>query len=113
VIWEPVLPTDLKAPGTETLGRLYDRRVQQFWDKEHVISTEMRKAAESHPSEIPVQRRRTNDKADGILWDAIAIFGPGAKWDATMPIPKFLGGTVVNVIGEVEGQLAAASRGNN
>ncbi len=113
VVWEPVLPTDWKSPGTGTLGRLFDRRVRQFWDKEHLISAEMRKAAESYPSEIPVQRRRTNDKADGILWDAIAIFKPGAKWDTTMPVPKFLGGTVVKVIGDVEGQLSAAPRRNN
>jgi hypothetical protein len=80
--------------------------MQQFWDKRHLVSAEMRKALESRPSNIPLGRRRTDNSPDGILWDAVAIFSPGAKWQGTMPSPDYLDGIVVKVIGELEARLA-------
>ncbi len=107
VVWEPVLRTDIRSPDTKTLGLLSDSRVQQFWDKRHLVSAEMKKALESRPSNIPLGRRRTKDSPDGILWDAVAIFSPGARWEAAMPSPDYLDGIVVDVIGEVGARLAA------
>lgn len=106
VVWEPVLRTDIRSPDTRTLGRLSDSRVQQFWDKRHLVSAEMRKALESRPSNIPLGRRRTGNSPDGILWDAVAIFSPGVRWEGTMPSPDYLDGIVVDVMGEVEARLS-------
>jgi len=38
VVWEPVLPTDMSAPGTMTLERLHDARAAQFWDHDRILS---------------------------------------------------------------------------
>jgi hypothetical protein len=75
-----------------------------------LVSTEMRKAMESKPSKIPLGRRRTGNSPDGILWDAVAIFAPGARWQATMPSPDDLDGIVVDVIGEVEARLSEGAQ---
>ncbi len=112
VVWEPVLRTDIRSPDTRTLGRLSDSRVQQFWDKTHLVSAEMRKALESKLSNIPLGRRRTNNSPDGILWDAVAVFSPGASWEGTMPSPDYLDGIVVDVMGEVEARLAKDGQGS-
>ncbi len=69
----------------------------------------MRKALESRPSNIPLGRRRTGNSPDGILWDAVAIFSPEARWEETMPSPDYLNGIVVDVVGEVEARLGAIS----
>ena len=37
-VWEPILLTDWSRPTTPALGRMSDRRVVQFWDKEHVLA---------------------------------------------------------------------------
>jgi hypothetical protein len=57
---------------------------------------------------IPLGRRRTGNSPDGILWDAVAIFSPEARWEETMPSPDYLDGIVVDVIGEVEPRLSGA-----
>jgi hypothetical protein len=110
VVWEPVLRTDIRSPNSKTLGRLSDGRVQQFWDKRHLVSAEMSKALESKPSKIPLGKRRTGNSPGGILWDAVAVFSPGARWEETMPSPEYLDGIVVDVIGEVEARLTEGAQ---
>lgn len=104
-VWEPILPTDLLAPGTETLSRLQDSRVWQVWDRGHLLSDEMRAGMTAHPSAIAIETRRLDARVDGILWDAVAIIAPKAKWTETLPAPAYLDGDVVDVAGEVEDRL--------
>jgi len=104
-VWEPILPTDLLSPGTDTLALLQDSRVWQVWDRGHLLSDEMRAGMTAHPSAIALETRRLYGKADGILWDAVAIFAPKAKWTETLPAPAYLDGDVVDVTAAVEDRL--------
>jgi hypothetical protein len=88
VVWEPVLPTDMSAPGTMTLERLHDPRAAQFWDHDRMLS-----------HLLGEKDRRT------VVWDQIAIYDPGHKWESAPPTPVFAGRTVVRSIGEAKEKL--------
>jgi hypothetical protein len=96
-VWEPVLPTDLLPPGTRTLSRLRDTRVWQVWDRSHAMSDAMRAGMIAHPSKIPLNAERRGGRAEGVLWDAVALFPPDARWEDTLPAAAYLGGDVVDV----------------
>jgi hypothetical protein len=86
-IWEPILPTDWNRPTSAVLDRLSDRRVVQWWDKQHLIA---RLLKESDGGEAP-----GCCKWNGTLWDVIAVYPPGVRWGETLPAPKFFAGPVV------------------
>ena len=104
-VWEPVLPTDLLPPGTRTLKRLRDPRVWQVWDRSHVMSDAMRAGMTAHPSKIWLNARRRGSRPEGVLWDAVALFPPDARWEDTLPAPAFLDGDVVDVTDAVAERL--------
>jgi hypothetical protein len=81
VIWEPVLPTDLGAPSTMTLKRISDLRVSQYWDKEHLVS----QAFGEHDGE-------------SVVWDYVAVYEPGKRWDKVLPEPTYSHDPVVRAI---------------
>ena len=82
VVWEPVLPTDLGAPSTSTLRRLSDRRVSQYWDKQHLVSR------------LLGERDRSS-----VIWDYVGVYQPGALWDQSPPTPTFSKVPVIRGIG--------------
>jgi hypothetical protein len=88
VVWEPVLPTDVRAPSTMTLKRISDARVSQYWDRERLVSHAMGE-----------HDRRT------LVWDYIGIYEPGTVWDMAPPKPVFEDRPVVQVIGEARTAL--------
>ena len=90
-VWEPMLPTDISQPTTGTLRRLSDRRVRQFYDGDHVLAAKMKADARSPQ---PVQDCCSQR---GILWDLMAIYGPGDKWTDKLPVATFFNGPVVDV----------------
>ena len=83
VIWEPVLPSDLFAPSTSSLKRISDGRVAQYWDKQRLVSHTMGET--DH---------------DSIVWDHVAVYEPGRRWDTAPPEAAYSGGPVVKVIDE-------------
>jgi hypothetical protein len=89
--WEPILPTDWSAPTTSALRRLSDRRVAQFWDKEHLLAKAM---AESRD---PTSKPECCDR-HGVLWDLIAVYPAAAVWGQTLPAATVFNGPVVRVI---------------
>jgi hypothetical protein len=91
-VWEPILPTDWSAPTTSALGRLSDRRVAQFWDKEHTVAKLM--AASRNPEAKPDCCNRR-----GILWDLIAVYPAGAVWDEKLLPVRLFNGPVVRTVG--------------
>ena len=97
VVWEPVLPTDLGVPSTATLKRLSDRRVSQYWDKDHVISR------------LLGERDRSS-----VVWDYVAVYQPGKLWDHAPPEPASSGVPVVHAIertrNEIQRQLQPPAR---
>jgi hypothetical protein len=101
VIWEPVLPTDWHAPGAGALARVPDARATQFWDPRHELSADIRRAAESDPPGVlGAQRLRAR-----VVWDFVAIYPPGVRWDDRWPAARFAGAPVVRVIEGVRDAL--------
>ena len=88
VIWEPVLPSDLFAPSTSTLGRIYDARVSQYWDKPRVVSRSMGET--DHNS---------------IVWDIVAVYPSGKLWEQAPPEASYSAGPVVDVIDETRAAI--------
>lgn len=91
VVWEPILVTDFSAPVTWVLSRVDDRRVQQYWDRGHVVATQM--AADARP---PQPEAGCCDQS-GILWDLAAVYTKGARWDERMPTAAVFDGPVVDI----------------
>jgi hypothetical protein len=87
VVWEPVLVTDWHAPGAGAVGRVPDARVTQFWDAGRALSGAMRRGR--------------------VVWDYVAIFPAGVRWDAVFPAPQFSGAPVVHVIDDFRRRLSA------
>ena len=90
-VWEPILPTDWIAPTTGVLGRLSDRRVRQFWDKDHRLAKLM---ADSRAD----QAKPGCCSRSGTLWDLIAVYPAGAEWRETLPRASVFDGPVVRVM---------------
>jgi hypothetical protein len=99
-----MLPTDWSAPARAVLKRLSDRRVQQYWDPNHVLATQMKNDARAPQ---PVQDCCVRS---GILWDLAAVYPPGATWSDRMPSAVVFNGPVVDVMSEVEAALVPVPR---
>ena len=98
-VWEPILDTDTARPGTVALAKLGDRRVLQFWDPDHRVAHQLERteaAANLHPRCCV---------SDGFLWDLVAVFPPGERWDDAPPRPSVFNGTVVKTAPELEAAL--------
>ncbi len=91
VVWEPVLFTDWTAPSTAALRRIADSRAAQFWDKGRLISHSMGE-----------HDRRS------VVWDSIAVYGPGTVWNDRPPQAIYQGGPVVRVVEPARKALAQA-----
>jgi hypothetical protein len=91
IVWEPILPTDFVAPTTSVLARASDRRVQQYWDPDHLLAKQM--AADARPP----QPRQECCLRSGNLWDLGAVYPKGARWGDTMPAATVFNGPVVDV----------------
>ena len=100
VVWEPILPSDWGRPTRPVLGRLSDRRVIQFWDKDHLIAQEL--SAQLHMKEPSCCRH------SGTLWDLVALYPRNTNWDDSEPI--YIDGPVYKVEGELESQTAKLLR---
>jgi len=83
------------------LKRLSDRRVTQFWDEGHVLATRMAQDARSPQpkQECCVSRNH--------LWDLVAVYGAGAKWEAQMPTAVVFNGPVVYVGDQIREALTS------
>jgi hypothetical protein len=98
-----MLPTDWVAPATSVLQRLSDRRVQQYWDPNHLLATQMKKDARAPQPEQDCCVR------SGFLWDLAAVYTPGSIWSDRMPPAIVFNGPVVDVTDRIEGALVAGS----
>jgi hypothetical protein len=90
---------DWGKPGSGTLGRLSDRRVIQFWDRQHLMAKLLaRDARDPQPKQTCCQQA-------GILWDLGAVYQPGAIWAEAMPPAVFFDGPVVRVRLDIESKI--------
>ena len=103
VVWEPVIWSDLTPPLTSVLGRVTDRRAVQMWDRGRLVSAELLREIRSEQDEG--QADPPGD--DAVVWDCVAIYPPGERWDASLPQPAFFGCPVVQAIDEVGRRLTS------
>jgi hypothetical protein len=94
-VWEPILPTDFSSPGAAVMGRLPDRRVTQYWDKNHLFAEQLSRAIESDPA----HPRPSCCDHEGTQWDEVAVYPQGAQWSEQLPRAAFLNGPVVHSLG--------------
>jgi hypothetical protein len=94
VVWEPVLSTDWGPPDSAALARAGGPRTLQFWDRPHALSAAIRAAGDERVLGV---RRLKNP----IVWDYVAVFRPGARWEDRYPAPVYAGAPVLDVIDEL------------
>jgi hypothetical protein len=104
-VWEPIVESD-PSPTRKLLGNFTDVRVHQLWDPDHLMSDAMRASELAHPGSPAQARTRTNSAADGVMYDTVAIFAPGTRWEMTLPAPDYLDVGLEAILPEVHARLA-------
>jgi hypothetical protein len=104
VVWEPVLWSDLAPPLSAVLSQIPDLRAIQSWDPHRTLSEEIVRAVSGRETELPCVG---SISADTIVWDVVAIFPPGVRWDARPPAPAYCGYPVLYEIDQLRTQLAS------
>jgi hypothetical protein len=95
VVWERVILTDWYAPGSGVLARVSDSRATQFWDRNLLLSDAIKQSLERWGSE---HLTRVREEGRGVVWDIVALFPRGVRWEKDFPEPHFFGAPVVDVI---------------
>lgn len=95
VIWEPVLSSDWAPPNGAAQARVPDARVTQFWDRPRSLSETIRAAGDVN---VLGKRRLKGD----IVWDHVAVFPAGVRWEDKYPMPEYAGAPVLDIIQEVQ-----------
>lgn len=102
-IWQPMIATDWGRPGNGVLARMFDQRVQQYWDPDHALAGRMQQDAR------PPQPTQECCMRSGILWDLAAVYPKDAVWNDKMPLAVVFNGPVAEVADAIE--AAATERG--
>jgi hypothetical protein len=102
-VWQPILPTDWSKPNSTVLHRLRDGRVRQFWDPDRTVAAELKRATEHH------QIYASCCVDNGVLWDFMAVFAPGALWEDMLPAPILFEGTIEDAAPRFASLLAKPS----
>lgn len=96
VVWEPILPSDWGRPTHLVMARIPDRRVVQFWDKDHLIA-----------KQLDTQLRTKQPSCcrhSGTLWDLVALYPDRTKWDESEPL--YIDGPVYKVETDLQNQTS-------
>jgi hypothetical protein len=81
VVWEPVLWTDAFRPPDGVLARyVSDARATHWWDPDRSLSEEILRSPWTR--KYPVRGGPLK-----IVWDWVACYPPGARWEADFPEP--------------------------
>jgi hypothetical protein len=100
VVWEPILATDWRSPGSGTLRRISDPRASQFWDPKHLVSKELSRIAKAKPG----QPQPECCQEQGFFWDDAILYAPRTQWK-DMPVALFWNGQVTDIIPSLETAL--------
>jgi hypothetical protein len=100
VVWEPILASDWSRPTRPVLARIPDRRVVQFWDKDHLVAQQL------------AQQLSTLQPScchhEGILWDLVAVYPKGVQWGNSQP--TYVDGPVAKMKTELAKQVSPSPR---
>lgn len=102
MVWEPILPTDWRAPSWMTLRRIPDKRAKQFWDPNHLVAAELNRMAKEKPGLL----KPSCCVGGGFYWDDAIVYDPRAKWEDDAR-PTFMNGPVVKASAGLERALGA------
>ena len=83
------------------MNRIPDRRVQQYWDPDHVVAKKLSTDARSP------QPEQDCCVQSGVLWDLAAVYRKGVRWDDRMPTATVFNGPVTDVSSSIEFALTA------
>jgi hypothetical protein len=75
VVWGPMLGDEKETDAKEATARLPDPRVTHFWTPTNVL-------AEAMDGPLGIEGAKA--------WDTYQLFGPGAHWGETPPVPAYL-----------------------
>ncbi|HKV27932.1 MAG TPA: hypothetical protein VJN90_06635 [Candidatus Acidoferrales bacterium] len=103
-MWEPILPTDWRKPGTATLARISDPRAVQFWDPHHLASREIQRSIAANGVAIH------GHTSGGNLWDLALLYLPGPAFNGALPAPAFLDGPIVDVTTELASKMQTVAK---
>jgi hypothetical protein len=78
------------------MARISDKRVIQFWDKDHAIAKQF--SAQLHTQQPSCCRH------SGTLWDLVALYPKETKWNDSEPI--YVDGPVVKVKTALQNQTS-------
>ncbi len=97
VVWEPILITDWRPPGSAALGRIPDGRVRQFWDPEHRVAEEVARIANQQSTQLEPDCCMKK----GLNWDEAILYAPHSYWKDA-PTPAFWNGPVFRIVSPLE-----------
>jgi len=100
LVWEPILASDWSRPTRPVLARIPDRRVVQFWDKDHLVAQQL---AQQLSTLQPSCCRH-----EGILWDLVAVYPKGVQWGNSQP--TYVDGPVAKIKTELAKQVSPLPR---
>jgi hypothetical protein len=76
--------------------------VRQFWDRDHIVATVLKKAEAAGALHPNCCERK------GFLWDLFAAYKPGAMWGDSMPQPILFNGAVAPAIAQLDSLISKA-----
>lgn len=98
-VWQPMLVTDVTAPGRWALSTLPDGRVRQFWDPSHLVAKQL--AADARPP----QPEHDCCEQNGVLWDLAAVYPTGVTWTDRLPPATVFNGPIVDIAGDIDAAI--------
>jgi hypothetical protein len=106
VVWEPVTPSDhgVALPPTSVLVKVPDPRAAQFWDDDRALSKRM---IADLPRDTLASVAQIESTGTAIVWDCVAVFRPGSRWDERFPVPDWAGRPVYRVEDALRRRLRA------
>lgn len=104
MVWERIAREKSAAPSPAVTEKVSDARTTQFWDPDQVAARALRAAAAMDPgwpaAGLPEE--------EGVIWDSVLLFPPGARWEERPPTPQWAGGDIIDVIDELDRLLFSA-----
>jgi hypothetical protein len=102
VVWEPVLDEDTAPPAREkwVVG------ARNYWDPAHALSAALRQSG-AEPACVA-----GGDSQIDVVWDAVFVYAPGARWGAhgPPPAPRQCGRTILRALPSLAGRERAMLR---
>lgn len=96
-MWQPVLKTDRESPDGAARARV---TAHQYWDPSLVVATAAQPVLKRDLSNF---RGVAKLVTGPVLWDYVAIYPPGVRWDDEFPRPAQSSAPVADTIADLLG----------